>query len=139
MTESAPRRRIDPMMPIAGDRGRVLSVRQPFASLIASGRKTVELRSWATQYRGPVLIISGSSTWRGEHGYEIGPRGVSLCAVDLVDCRPCAPGDDGPACLAPPEGFWAWILANVRPVAQIPVKGRLGLYRAPELEHLWAS
>lgn len=33
-----------------------LSVRQPWASLIAWGDKTIEHRSWETPYRGPLLI-----------------------------------------------------------------------------------
>jgi patatin-like phospholipase/ASCH domain-containing protein len=33
-----------------------LSIRQPWASLIISGVKDVENRTWPTRYRGPVLI-----------------------------------------------------------------------------------
>jgi hypothetical protein len=33
-----------------------ISVRQPFASLIACGLKDVEFRTWSVQYRGPLLI-----------------------------------------------------------------------------------
>lgn len=33
-----------------------LSVSQPFALLMASGKKTVELRSWNTEFRGEFLI-----------------------------------------------------------------------------------
>jgi hypothetical protein len=35
---------------------KVLSVRQPFASLICAGIKTIENRSWKTDYRGTILI-----------------------------------------------------------------------------------
>lgn len=108
---------------------RVLSVRQPWASLIASGRKTVELRSWSTKYRGPVLILAGSSIWRGTD-YPIGPRGVALCVVDLIDVRAVTPADESTACITPPDGLFAWILENPRVVAQMPVKGKLGLYAA---------
>ena len=44
---------------------RILSVRQPWASLIAEGQKTIELRSWVTKYRGPLLVIAGSIPTRG--------------------------------------------------------------------------
>lgn len=109
---------------------RVLSVKQPWASLIASGRKTVELRSWSTKYRGPVLILAGSGIWRGTE-YPTGPRGVALCVVDLADVRAAAPDDTAAACIVPPEGYgFAWVLENPRPVRPVPVKGRLGLYRA---------
>lgn len=33
-----------------------LSVRQPWAALLVSGLKTVEVRTWPTRRRGPVLI-----------------------------------------------------------------------------------
>lgn len=35
---------------------RVLSLHQPWASLVALGVKTIETRSWSTQYRGHLLI-----------------------------------------------------------------------------------
>ena len=35
-----------------------LSVSQPFADLIISGKKTIELRSWNTKFRGEFLIHS---------------------------------------------------------------------------------
>lgn len=33
-----------------------LSVKQPWAALLVAGLKTVEIRTWATRVRGPVLI-----------------------------------------------------------------------------------
>lgn len=41
-------------MPIA----KCLSVSQPFADLIVSGKKTIELRKWNTNFRGEFLIHS---------------------------------------------------------------------------------
>lgn len=38
---------------------KALTVRQPWASLIALGVKTVETRSWSTKYRGPLAIHAG--------------------------------------------------------------------------------
>ena len=35
-----------------------LSVSQPFADLIISGKKTIELRNWNTNFRGEFLIHS---------------------------------------------------------------------------------
>ncbi len=111
---------------------RALSVRQPWASLIESGRKTVELRSWSTRYRGPVLILAGVGIWRGTE-HPIGPRGVALCIVDLVDVRAATPDDADAACIIPPDGFgYAWVLANASAVRNVPVKGKLGLYTPGE-------
>ena len=35
---------------------KVLSIRQPWASLIVEGYKKYEFRSWKTKYRGKILI-----------------------------------------------------------------------------------
>lgn len=35
---------------------KVISVQEPYASLIANGYKLVETRSWKTKYRGEILI-----------------------------------------------------------------------------------
>lgn len=35
---------------------RALSIRQPWATLVVQGLKTVEIRRWDTRFRGPVLI-----------------------------------------------------------------------------------
>ena len=43
------------------DRIRALTVRQPWASLIALGHKRIETRSWKTDYRGPLVIHAGAS------------------------------------------------------------------------------
>lgn len=116
---------------------RVLSVRQPFASLIASGAKTVELRKRSTPYRGPVLILAAARPWPGESIGEDCPRGVSLCVVDLVDCRPAKPSDAAEAGVTPPAGWFAWELRNPRPVRNVRIRGALGLNVAkPELLEL---
>ena len=109
-----------------------LSVKQPWASLIASGRKTVELRSWDTRYRGPIIICASARPHLGT-SHALGPLGVTTCLVNLVDVRPCQPGDShlwepGPRDLA-------WVLELVRPLPPVPVSGRLSLW-APSAELL---
>ncbi|MGI0133981.1 MAG: ASCH domain-containing protein [Candidatus Micrarchaeaceae archaeon] len=39
-----------------------LSLKQPFAELLVSGRKTIELRMWNTKYRGPFLVHASGNT-----------------------------------------------------------------------------
>jgi len=38
---------------------KALTIRQPWASLVATGVKTIETRSWSTKYRGPLAIHAG--------------------------------------------------------------------------------
>ena len=40
---------------------KVLTVKEPWASLIAYGYKEYEFRSWKTNYRGKILIHAGKS------------------------------------------------------------------------------
>jgi hypothetical protein len=40
---------------------KALSIRQPWAYLIITGDKDIENRTWATAYRGPVLIHAGKT------------------------------------------------------------------------------
>jgi hypothetical protein len=112
---------------------RALSIQEPWASLIESGRKTVEFRSWKVNYRGPLLVLAAKHKWRGAHSWPIGARGVSRCVVDLVDIRPAVPSDAESGCIWPePEhdgALFAWVLSNPRPVAQVPVKGQLGIFK----------
>lgn len=37
---------------------KALSVKQPWASLIDDGTKTIETRKWSTRYRGDLLICA---------------------------------------------------------------------------------
>ncbi len=124
---------------------RTIVLRSPWASLVAEGRKTVELRTWSTRYRGPLLIIAGKGVDRGDvakWGHGDAPRGVTLCVVDLLDVRPATSADEHDACGPIATGEFAWIVANVRPVTQIPMLGRFGLYEldvTPEALGLRAS
>ena len=40
---------------------KVITIKQPFASLIAKGYKEYEFRTWRTNYRGYILIHSGKN------------------------------------------------------------------------------
>jgi hypothetical protein len=40
-----------------------LSIRQPYADLIVSGRKTTELRKWNAQFRGEFLVHTHHSMY----------------------------------------------------------------------------
>ena len=41
---------------------KALSVKEPWASLIRSGKKTIETRTWNTNYRGKLLICTSQKT-----------------------------------------------------------------------------
>lgn len=97
---------------------KTLSVLQPWASLIATGAKKIETRSWSTKYRGP-LAIHASKKWTLEQSSLLSywhmqgglaplvgkpldlkfetwpmikeehlPRGFVIATCELVDCVP---------------------------------------------------
>lgn len=102
-----------------------LCVCQPWAEWIASGRKTIEVRSRRTNYRGPLLI---AATKRPKFGSL--PAGAIVCQVDVVDCRPWSDDDVAAALCGPGHGDWSWILANVRRLDDpIPIRGQQGMFR----------
>lgn len=100
---------------------KAISLKQPWASLVASGEKTIETRKWPTTYRGDVLIVSSKSP-------NIAPAGQALAIVEIVDCRPMTKADEVAACCQVYPRAWSWVLRNARPVEPFPVKGKLSFY-----------
>lgn len=89
---------------------RGLTIRQPWASLIAAGVKTVETRSWSTSYRGPLLIHAGKhrprSFWLnnwidGPRYYEQVPEPFRSAGIDLDHWFDPQEGMDG-------DGQWLY-------------------------------
>lgn len=109
-----------------------LCVKQPYANYIATGEKTIEVRSRNTTFRGDVLICS-SSRPRIE-GLQ---SGATMCLVEIYDVKrvedfteedwqqTCIVGEDREEII---EGY-GWLLRNPRRVVELPVKGQLGIFK----------
>lgn len=104
---------------------KALSIREPWISLIASGKKTIETRTWSTKYRGPLLLV-GSKKPNGIYS------GLAACIVYLKDCRPMTKEDEAEACCEIYENAYSWILGDLQRVVHIKIQGRLGLYEVPD-------
>lgn len=100
---------------------KAISVKQPWANMIASGEKTIETRTWRTDYRGELLIVSSKSP-------KIEPAGYALAVCRLWDCRKMTLEDQRAACCEIYPGAYAWILSDIRQIKPFPVKGMLGIY-----------
>lgn len=112
---------------------KALSVRQPWADLIASGKKTLEIRSWKTDYRGPLLICASAKRLPKFVPYHDQVRyGVAVCVVHLNHCRLMAKGDEKWALCDWIPDYYAWEIANVRRVKDVPIKGMLKLFDVPD-------
>ena len=70
---------------------KVITIKQPFASLIAAGIKEYEFRTWKTKYRGEILIHAGKGIDKKamkkfeEYGLEY-PSGCIIAKANLSDC-----------------------------------------------------
>lgn len=113
----------------------VLSIRQPWAHAAVVGAKDVENRTWATSYRGPLLVHAARA---------VDVRGLDVCrrmGVDLPDELPTGVIVGVVELLEVAEhstspwwepGKLAWVLANARALtSHVPHRGLLGLHRAP--------
>lgn len=131
---------------------KALSVREPWASLIARGDKTVEVRSWPTKHRGDLVIVSSARVTSTERAlceaFDVEPvLGVTRAIVRVVDCVPFTResvskawldhvGDEAieTLCSAPSRGgAYAWILADAnQKIPAIVTRGALNLYDVPD-------
>lgn len=100
-----------------------ISVKQPWANLIAIGEKSIETRLWASPFRGELLIVSSQRP-------PVFPAGCAVAVAQLFDCRPMTLADQRRARCAVYEGAVAWDLRNIRPVRPVPVRGALRLFEA---------
>ena len=76
---------------------KVLTIKQPWATLIIQGDKRFEFRSWQTKYRGELLIHAGKGIDKeaikrlSKYLPENLPSGKILGKVKLVDCIKMSP------------------------------------------------
>ena len=76
---------------------KVLTIKQPWATLIMQGNKRFEFRSWQTKYRGDLLIHAGKGIDKEamkrleKYLPEELPYGKILGKVKLVDCIKMSP------------------------------------------------
>lgn len=67
---------------------KVLTLKQPWATLISEGLKEYEFRSWKTSYRGLLLIHAGKGKDKNDlnrFNYQY-PYSRIVALVELVDC-----------------------------------------------------
>ena len=133
---------------------KVLTVKNPWAWLIAQGIKDIENRTWRTNFRGRVLIHA--SAYQNIHVWDELPydyreelrkfnhkqqemnlqsfltRSKILCSVEIVDCVINHPSiwaekgttEDG-------KQIYNWVIANPQPEPQfegLKIKGALSLW-----------
>lgn len=124
---------------------KVLSLREPYATLIKDKKKLIETRSFKTSYRGELFIPASKTKiikedtnnqkLMGLAGKDLN-FGSIICKRRLVDCiymdkaflEMIKKNKQEYLCGTYQEGRYAWILENVEEVKKIAVKGHLGIW-----------
>lgn len=123
---------------------KVLTIKQPFATLIAMGIKEYEFRTWKTNYRGELLIHAGKgidkkAMKKYEHLNLEYPSGAIIAKVNITDCLYI--DNDVRAMLKQLnpvvyeriikdkswEGY-GFRLENIKKIKPVKVNGKLGLW-----------
>lgn len=125
---------------------KTITIKQPWASLIAHGIKDIENRTWKTNFRGRILVHAGKalyrtsifetlkleqySAFRGKIGFSgldfLEPKGAIIGSVEVVDCVQNHPS------IWAEKDCWNWVLANPELFPEsIPCKGKLSLWDYP--------
>lgn len=130
---------------------RVLTIKEPFATLISLGIKTTETRSWRTKYRGELYIHAGLKKPKYDHKnsdfkklanqYNYDKLGYIICKCKLVDCIEMTEEYIENMkknhyidyiCGEYKIGRFAWVLENIEIVNPIEAKGKLGIWHFNE-------
>lgn len=123
---------------------KVLTIKQPYASLIAYGIKKYEFRSWRTKYRGDILIQASKSVDKKAMEefkcYDLDyPLGCIIARVNIDDVIKV---DEDFKKILKRENYlvynhiindkeyngYAFKLSNAKILNPINVKGKLGLW-----------
>ena len=137
-----------PFLMIEVNEMKALSLTQPYAELMKKGIKTIDTRSWKTNYRGPVYIHASATAIPKTSRDNVDlmtlisgktlDYGCIICSCELVDCikmteeyvdeiRIYHYKEYLSGVYAP--GRYAWVFKNIQILEQpIPVKGHLGLW-----------
>ena len=126
---------------------KVLSVKEPFATLISLGIKKIETRSWKTNYRGKIYIhaslnMSKMPKERKEKLLNLLPEnydfkyGNIICEANLKDCiymdenfiNEIKKDELEYLCGHYEVGRYAWMINDVKLIPVIPAKGKLGIW-----------
>ncbi|MFH0808698.1 MAG: ASCH domain-containing protein [archaeon] len=115
---------------------KALSLKQPFAELVVSGKKTIELRNWNTKFRGKFLIHASKTPDKEamkKFGFEELPCGFIIGEAELANVKKYETDSkhakDKNKHLADISwGRYGFILKNTKRIGLIEAKGMLGFW-----------
>jgi hypothetical protein len=87
-------------------------------------RKSIEVRTWRTHHRGPILLCATAK--------PKGPlSGQAFAIGELADVVPMTPEHEARAKGKCKPGAYAWIFSAVTRIDPFPFKGKQGLFNVP--------
>jgi CheY-like chemotaxis protein len=101
-----------------------VAVRQPEISRLAAREIRVDVKTWRTDYRGPLLLVSALAP-------RIEPAGYAIAVARLADCRGMTKADEKAAGKSLYAHAQAWLFEDVQPIKIFPVKVGLQLFEVP--------
>ena len=115
---------------------KVLSLKQPYAELVVSGKKKIELRKWNTKFRGEFLIHASKKPDNDamkRFGFDSLPCGFIIGKATLVDVKKYLNKQehekDKSLHLASSDwGSYGFVLKNPQRITPISSKGMLGFW-----------
>lgn len=125
---------------------KILTLKQPWATLVAEGYKKYEFRTWKTNYRGEILIHAGKGIDKegmkrvSKLNLEY-PQSKILAKVTIKDCIELNPEKNKDIISDNPLVYgnkfdrtgYAWELENVEKInSESIIQGKLGLWNYEE-------
>ena len=120
---------------------KVLTLKQPWATLVAEGIKKYEFRSWKTKYRGKLLIHAGAGVDKKElkrfEKLKLDyPSKRIIAEVELEDCLKIDEelnnkiiAENNIAYVSKKREGYAWKLTNIKKIeSKEIINGKLGLW-----------
>lgn len=125
---------------------KALSLKQPYAWLIANGYLLVDDRTWSTDYRGTMMIHASKGIYEAYYDYLVTNTDIPLPnkdklgyggVVGIAKLVLCARPDEIPPSFSieqrshfsgvPRDGF-GFLFENAQPLELMPCPGKLGIF-----------
>lgn len=125
---------------------KALSLKQPFAWLIANGHLLVDDRTWETQYRGPILIHASKGLYKEYYEYLKSTTDIPLPdkeeleyggVVGIAKLVQCCKPRNLPVGISREQrahfggihqDYFGFLFEQASPLAFIPCRGKLGIF-----------
>jgi hypothetical protein len=125
---------------------KALSLKQPFAWLIANGYLLVDDRTWGTQYRGPILIHASKGLYEAYYQHIKSNTDVPIPdrdkleyggVVGIAKLVLCSKPGELPAGISREQRahfggvhqeYYGFLFEQARPLPLIPCAGKLGIF-----------